>query len=87
MDRKRNKESGSSRQGGQARRRKRKVCLFCAKKVVLDYKDLSQMRKYVSDRGKILPGRITGCCALHQRAVATAVRRAREIGLIPFSLD
>lgn len=65
--------------------RKRKVCYFCANHLtVLDYKDLDFLRKYQSDRGKIQPRRVTGCCAKHQRVVAQALKRARMIGLVPF---
>lgn len=71
-----------------ARRPKKKVCSFCADKVEsIDYKDVAKLRKYVSERGKILPRRITGCCAKHQRQVTTAIKRARMIALLPFSVD
>ncbi|MBR6524298.1 MAG: 30S ribosomal protein S18 [Clostridia bacterium] len=71
-----------------ARRTKKKVCAFCADKVEsIDYKDVAKLRKYVSERGKILPRRITGCCAKHQRQVTTAIKRARMIALLPFSVD
>ena len=71
-----------------ARRAKKKVCAFCADKVEsIDYKDVAKLRKYVSERGKILPRRITGCCAKHQRQVTTAIKRARMIALLPFSVD
>jgi len=62
----------------------RKVCLFCAEKVVADYKDVDLLRKYISEQGKILPRRVTGNCAKHQRAVAVAIKRAREIALLPY---
>jgi len=62
----------------------RKVCLFCAEKVIADYKNVDLLRKYISDQGKILPRRVTGNCAKHQRAVAIAIKRAREIGLLPY---
>ncbi len=61
-----------------------KVCAFCVDKAVyIDYKDLEKIRRFVSDRGKILPRRITGNCAIHQRMVTTAIKRARSIALIP----
>jgi len=67
------------------RRPKRKVCTFCADKLDdLDYKDTTRLRKYISERGKILPRRISGNCASHQRGLTTAVKRARVIALLPF---
>jgi small subunit ribosomal protein S18 len=67
------------------RRPKRKVCNFCAEKVEgIDYKDATRLRKYISERGKILPRRISGNCAKHQRGLTTAVKRARTIALLPF---
>ncbi len=68
--------------------RRKKVCQFCAdKESVVDYKDVETLKKYVSERGKILPRRITGTCAMHQRAVTTAVKRARTVALLPFDAD
>jgi len=70
------------------RKPKRKVCTFCVDKVDhIDYKDAPRLRKFVSERGKILPRRISGSCARHQRAVTTAVKRARVIALLPFASD
>ena len=67
------------------RRPKRKVCNFCLERLdTLDYKDTTRLRKYISERGKILPRRISGNCASHQRALTTAVKRARIIALLPF---
>jgi small subunit ribosomal protein S18 len=67
------------------RRPKRKLCNFCADKLDdLDYKDTTRLRKFISERGKILPRRISGNCASHQRALTTAVKRARVIALLPF---
>jgi small subunit ribosomal protein S18 len=67
------------------RRPKRKVCNFCAEKAEgIDYKDATRLRKYISERGKILPRRISGNCAKHQRGLTTAVKRARTIALLPF---
>ena len=67
------------------RRPKRKVCTFCAERLdALDYKDTTRLRKYISERGKILPRRISGNCASHQRALTKAVKRARVIALLPF---
>jgi small subunit ribosomal protein S18 len=70
------------------RKPKRKVCSFCVDKIDhIDYKDASRLRKFVSERGKILPRRISGSCARHQRAVTAAVKRARVIALLPFASD
>ncbi len=67
------------------RRAKKKVCMFCVDKVErIDYKDTAKLRRYVSERGKIVPRRISGNCAKHQRQLTTAVKRARQIALLPF---
>lgn len=63
--------------------RKKKICQMCAGKSV-DYKDVPIITKYINDKGKILPRRMTGACALHQRHIAREVKRARFMGLIPF---
>ena len=68
-------------------RRRRKVCVFCGKDNVIDYKDAAKMRKYISERGKILPRRVTGNCAKHQRAVTLAVKRARHLAILPYVED
>lgn len=69
-------------------RRRRKVCSFCVEHVdSIDYKDVYKLRKYVTERGKILPRRISGNCALHQRQLTAAIKRARNIALLPFTLD
>ena len=66
-------------------RRKKKVCLFCAEKIEhIDYKDVARLRKNLTERSKILPRRVTGNCALHQRQLTTAVKRARQVALIPY---
>ena len=68
-----------------ARRSKKKVCMFCVDKVEsIDYKDTAKLRRYVSERGKIVPRRISGNCAKHQRQLTTAIKRARQIALLPF---
>lgn len=69
------------------RKKRKKVCIFCAEKILPDYKKLDMMRKFVSDRGKILTMRASGCCASHQRAVAREVKKARQIGLLPFTVE
>ena len=69
-------------------RSRRKVCVFCSEKAKpIDYKDVATLRKYISERGKILPRRITGNCAKHQRALTVAVKRARHVALLPYSVD
>lgn len=68
--------------------KRKKVCQFCADKTeTIDYKDVDKLRKYVTDRGKILPKRITGNCAVHQREVTTAIKRARIVALLPYTAD
>lgn len=70
------------------RKGRRKVCSFCVDKVqVIDYKDIARLRKYVSERGKILSRRTTGTCARHQRALTVAIKRARTIALLPYTCD
>ena len=69
-------------------RRRKKVCIFCADKVdFIDYKDSAKLRKFISERGKILPRRISGTCAVHQRELNTAIKRARNMALLPFVTD
>ena len=66
-------------------RRKKRVCAFCAEKMdKIDYKDLPKIRKFISERGKILPRRMTGTCAIHQRKLTVAIKRARHISLLPY---
>ena len=70
------------------RRPKRKVCNFCAEKIAeINYKDSPRLRKFISERGKILPRRISGNCAKHQRLLTVAVKRARVIAFLPFVAD
>ena len=69
-------------------RKRKKVCVFCAEKVdYIDYKDAGRLRKFVSERGKILPRRISGTCAKHQRELNTAIKRARQVALLPYVTD
>ena len=68
-------------------RRRKKVCVFCGKEKALDYKDVATLKRYVSERGKILPRRITGNCAKHQRALTVAIKRARHVALMPYTAD
>ena len=68
--------------------RRKKVCIFCQDKVAeIDYKDVAKLRKFISERAKILPRRVSGNCALHQRQLTTAVKRARQVALIPYISD
>ena len=69
------------------RKRKRRPCVFCVDKKTLDYKDVSFVRRFITDRGKIAPRRMTGCCALHQRMVAGVVKKARQVGLVPYTVE
>ena len=78
-------DSPMKRRGG---RRRRKVCVFCGEEnAVIDYKDGNKLKRYVSERVKILPRRITGNCAKHQRALTVAIKRARHVALMPYTLD
>jgi len=71
-----------------ARKQHRKVCQFCVDKCThIDYKDTAKLRRYLSERGKILPRRATGTCAQHQRQLTTAIKQARQIALLPYVTD
>ncbi len=73
---------------GGVRRARRKVCAFCADKVTdIDYKEPGKLKKFLSERGKILPRRISGNCAKHQRQLTIAIKRARHVALLPYSTD
>ena len=75
-----------NRRGG--RQGRKKVCGFCVDKVEsIDYKDVARLRRYISERAKILPRRVTGTCARHQRELTVAIKRARHLALLPFSSD
>ena len=70
------------------RKPRRKVCSFCVDKVEdIDYKDVAKLRRYVTERGKILPRRISGNCAKHQRQLTSAIKRARTVALLPFTCE
>ncbi|MFZ5823757.1 MAG: 30S ribosomal protein S18 [Bacillota bacterium] len=70
------------------RRPKRRVCSFCVDKVEnVDYKDIGRLKRYITERGKILPRRISGNCAAHQRQLTVAIKRARIMALLPFTVD
>ena len=78
-------DSPMRRRGG---RRRKKVCVFCASENnVIDYKDTNKLKRYVSERGKILPRRITGNCAKNQRALTVAIKRARHVALMPYTVE
>ena len=69
-------------------RKRRKVCAFCVDKVEqIDYKDAQKLRRYLSERSKILPRRTTGTCAMHQRQLTEAIKRARHVALLPYVTD
>lgn len=73
---------------GMNRRPKRKVCAFCVDKADnIDYKDVSKLKRYMSERAKIMPRRVTGTCAYHQRKLTTAIKRARHLALLPYTSD
>jgi len=85
-------KGGEGREGGYRKksmgfRRRKKVCAFCGADSEVSYKDVNKLRKYISERGKILPRRITGNCAKHQRAVTLAVKRARHMAILPYVQD
>ena len=79
-------ERGARRPRG--RKPRRKVCTFCVDKIQhIDYKDIARLRRFTSERGKILPRRMSGTCAKHQRQLSTAIKRARTIALMPYTAD
>ncbi len=70
------------------RKGRKKVCAFCVDKITeIDYKDVPRLRRYLSDRGKIVPRRVTGTCARHQRQLTTAIKRARHLAFLPYVAD
>ena len=76
------------RENRRGRKGRKKVCNFCVDKIdVIDYKDVAKLRRFISERGKILPRRVTGTCARHQRELTVATKRARHLALLPFSSD
>jgi small subunit ribosomal protein S18 len=80
------REGGFKRRGGF--RRRKKVCVFCGNiNNGINYKDANKLKKYISERGKILPRRITGNCAKHQRALTVAIKRARHVAILPYVQD
>lgn len=78
----------NDRAGRPNRKSRKKVCAFCVDKVEeIDYKDVAKLRKFTSDRAKILPRRVTGTCARHQRELTVAIKRARQVALLPYTAD
>jgi len=78
----------NDREGRQGNRKRRKVCQFCVDKAQnIDYKDAVKLRRYLSERSKIMPRRTTGVCAQHQRRLMVAIKRARQIALLPYVTD
>jgi small subunit ribosomal protein S18 len=76
------------RRNTRQRKMKKKVCAFCMDKAEsIDYKDIAKLKKYVTERGKILPRRISGNCAKHQRELTVAVKRARNVALLPYTTE
>ena len=85
-DRDRDRKGGRDRKNAPLRKGRKKYCQFCAdQQDYVDYKDIALLRKFMSDRGKIRARRVTGNCSQHQRLVATAVKNAREMALLPYS--
>lgn len=79
--------SGDAPARRRAPHRRKKVCVFCGKDNVIDYKDVNKLKRYISERGKILPRRITGNCAKHQRALTVEIKKARHIAIMPYVTD
>ncbi|MBE0069173.1 30S ribosomal protein S18 [Thermoanaerobacterium thermosaccharolyticum] len=83
-----NNAKENSAQKRKNRKAKKRVCAFCADKIdYIDYKEVGKLRKYITERGKILPRRITGNCAIHQRQLTVAIKRARQIALLPYTAE
>ncbi len=83
-----NRKKGANGKDKPFRRPRKKVCTFCVEHIdEIDYKDVEKLKRFVSDKGKILPRRVTGTCAKHQRKVTEAIKRARTIALLPFTVE
>ena len=81
-------DKGDYKGPNKMRKPRKKVCAFCVDKVdEIDYKDVAKLKKYTSEKGKILPRRISGVCAKHQRQLTTAIKRARHIALLPYTVE
>jgi len=86
----RGERPGGGQQGGKKKffYRRKRVCKFCVEKLeYIDYKDVKTLQQFIPERGKILPRRISGTCALHQRKLQNAIKRARTVALLPFATD
>ena len=81
------RERGERPRKGFKKQNFKKVCLFCQEKSSIDYKDVNKLKKFIAEGGKILPRRMTGTCAQHQRSLAKAIKRARVAALLPFKAD
>lgn len=85
---KQNGNSNSNSNGNGMRRKKKKVCGFCMDKTEsIDYKDINILKKFITERGKILPRRISGNCAKHQRMLTLAIKKSRNVALLPFTME
>jgi len=86
-----NAEKGDDKVKKVRRPQKRKFCMYCADKTIgkdyIDYKDVSRLRKFITEKGKIIPRRTSGACAKHQRELTTAIKRARIMALLPFKAE
>lgn len=83
-----NKTQEARKNNFRGRKTRKKVCSFCVEKATsIDYKDINKLKKFITERGKILPRRISGTCAKHQREVTKAIKLARNIALLPFTTD
>lgn len=83
-----NRNNNSDDDNVRIRKPKKKVCVYCADDTLeIDFKQVEKLRKYVSEKGKILPRRVTGLCAKHQRELTIAIKRARHIALLPFTVE
>lgn len=84
MNKKIVKNDGDDKNPKKARKSVKKVCAFCADKGAIDYKDVAKLRRYMTEKGKIIPRRTTGLCAKHQRELQAAIKRARVMALLPY---
>lgn len=81
-------ERGEKRERGGERRKKRKICRFCSdSSIILDYKDQNLLENFITERAKIVSSRISGCCAFHQRRLSLAIKRARQIAILPYTIS
>ena len=88
QNKKQNRRNNDDDYNPRFRKIRKKVCPLCAnKEMILDYKNADQLKKFINDKGKILPRRATGACAKHQRDITLAVKRARQIAILPFTQE